>query len=236
MTSNLRFFFLLLISLGSLHAQAPAEDGRLHFRTLGWMTSASDLFYEQAGKDVAVSVADSSRSVFFTHQPAERISFYRLVPGADGKLVRQAAGDADLTQAGQWPLLLFFKTGDGPADPYRIVSLADDLKSFPAPSCRFINLTPVELRASFGDQRFTLASRAMQQITPEVKSDGSPQTRYVTISLPSAQGSRPLYGNNWAVRPAQRTLVIIFPQNSVMQVHRIVDDIGQYTPPPPPAR
>ncbi len=216
-----------------LQAQAPAPDGRLHFRTLGWRVSADDLFVQRAGKPVPVAVTDTARSPFYAHERTERIVFYRLVPGPENKPVPRAVAEAEVSAAGDWPLLVFLAAPEDSPLPYRVVALSDDLRSFPAPSSRFINLTPVPLVVSFGEQRFPLAPRAVHQIDPGLRAEGSAETRYTAIGMEQPQ-PRLLYGNNWVVRPSQRTLVIIFAHNGAMQVNRIVDDVSAYTLPAQP--
>jgi hypothetical protein len=233
MTSRLLFLLALcLAGLAQLRAQAPAADGRLHFRTLGWRVSTTDLFIQRAGQAVPIVVTDTARSPFYAHERAERIVLYRLVPGPENKPVPAPIAQVDVSAAGDWPLLVFLPAPEGSPQPYRVVALADDLRSFPAPASRFINLTQVELKASLGDQRFTLAPRGMHQVDPGLKPDSAPETRYAAVAI---EGPTPrlLYGNNWVVRPTQRTLVIIFAQDGAMQINRLVDDVLSYALPAP---
>lgn len=215
-------------------AQAQADDGQLHFRTLGWAVAAEDIFYELGGKNVPLVVKDATRSGFYSHPRVERLVFFRLVPGPEQKPVRQTVAEAEVGAAGEWPLLIFLKNESGAPLPYRVVALSDDLRSFPSSACRFINLTPAELRVVVGEDKFSLSPRAMHQINLGLDPAAPPQMRYAAIGLFNEQGARRLYGNNWAFRPNQRTLVVIYPQEGGMQLNRIVDDVRSYALPTAP--
>ncbi len=233
MNSNLtRILVCFVFLLGvPARAQAPADDGQLQFRTLGWGVVADDLFYDLGGKNVPLVVKDAARSAFYSHPRTERLVFFRLVPGPEQKPVRQTVAEAEVGAAGEWPLLIFLQNEAGAALPYRVVALSDDLRSFPPSACRFINLTPVELRVVVGEDKFSLSPRAMHQINLGLDPAAPPQMRYAAIGLFNEQGARRLYGNNWAFRPNQRTLVVIFPQDGGMQLNRIVDDVRSYAAP-----
>ena len=223
----IRLLFLFFISWTTLFAQLPTDDGLVHFRTFGWQVAPGDLYFESKGKDIKLSVIDSARSVFNDHAKTESIVFYRLVPGPDGKLVHEEAAVVNISAAGQWPLVVFMKTETTPKR-YKAVAISDDLKTFPIPSCRFINLTPIELYAKLGDQDMKVPAKGVELLDPHLKSAIEPEARYASIHAMTASGPLMLYSNNWMMRPTQRTMVFIFPQDDTLQVMRIVDDLGQY--------
>ena len=227
----LGFFF----GFTSLFAQAPTEDGRIHFRTFGWQVAPDDLYYDSKGKDNKLTVYNSDRSAFNDYVKSEQIVFYRLVPGPEGRLIHEEAAIVNLAAAGTWPLLIFTKSPDSPKR-YRVAAISDDLKSFPFPSLRFMNLTAVDLYAKFGDQTLKISAKGMEVIDPHITSTDQLETRFTQIATLTEEGPSLLYSNYWVVRPTQRTLVFVFPQDESVQIIRIVDDIAQYIPPPPPRR
>ncbi|MDP3851844.1 MAG: hypothetical protein Q8Q59_15175 [Luteolibacter sp.] len=233
MNSNLfRVVVGLLLTLPSLLAQTPSAEGGIRFRTFGWQLSADDLYYEVKGRDTRISVTDSARSVFNLAPKGRQIVFYRLVPGPDDKPLREQAATVDIAAAGPWPLLIFTNDPKAPKR-YRVAAIADDLKVFPFPSCRFVNFSQVDLYARFGDQKIKLPAKGVERIDPHLKSATETETRYITVSMDTPEGPRLLYSNNWAVRPSHRTLVFIFPQDEQLQIMRIADDIALYAPTAP---
>jgi len=235
MNSNLlRVACGLILSLSSLSAQSPTDSAKVRFRTLGWMVAPGDLYYDLNGRDTKVSIIESARSVFNDlAKDQKKIVFYRLLPGSTkDKPVREEAATVDISTAGPWPLLIFMANLDAPKH-YRVAAVADDLKVFPFPCCRFVNLSPVELHARYGDQKITIAAKGIERLDPHLKPTAETQTRYATVSVDTPQGPRMLYSNNWAVRPTQRTLVFMFSQDEHLQVMRITDDIAVYAAPPP---
>jgi len=223
----------LLAGLSHLSAQAPPEEHKVRFRTIGWQVSFDDLYYELKGRDTNVFVTESARSIFYDAPREKEIVFYRLVPGTDDKTkkTREVAATVDITNAGHIVLLLFMTD---PASPnrYRVTAFPDDPKSFPFPSCRFINLTKVDLRATYGDQNVEVKGKGMALAYPKLKADDESDTRYTSVSMDTPEGPHQLYGNNWVARPNRRTLVFIFPQDDRICVMRVSDDIGIFLPPP----
>ena len=168
-----RLLIFGLTSLASALAQVPADDGRVHFRTLGWQVAPNDLYFESKGKDIKLSVHESARSVFQLHAKTETIVFYRLIPGPEGEMVREEACTANISAAGPWPLIVFMKTKESPKR-YRVIAISDDLKKFPIPSCRFINLTKFDIYATIvasltGTPQHCLATTRCAAVAPNVR-------------------------------------------------------------------
>jgi hypothetical protein len=231
-----KFYRLLifgLTSLASALAQVPTDEGLVHFRTLGWQVAPNDLYFESKGKDIKLSVIESARSVFQLHAKAQSIVFYRLIPGPEGKLVREEACTANISAAGPWPLIVFMKSDESPKR-YRTFAISDDLKKFPIPSCRFINLTTVDIYAKHGEQRLKVPVKGIEKMDSKLTSAIEPEAIYTTLHAMIGNAPQMLYSNNWVMRPTQRTLVFIFPQDGSLQVMRIVDDLGQYALPATP--
>jgi len=226
----LRVICCCICGVAPLSGQKQSDEGGVRFRTFGWMVSAEELYYDVNGRDTRISIIDSARSVFFHAPKAGQIVFYRLVPGPKEKPEREEAATVDVSAAGKWPLLIFMKSPESPKR-YCVAAVADDLEAFPFPSCRFINFTAADLSVTYGDQQVKVAARGIERLDPRLKPGAGTETRYATVSANTPQGPRLLYGNNWAVRPAQRTLVLVFSQDERLQVLRVTDDIALYTTP-----
>ncbi|MBC8038972.1 MAG: hypothetical protein H7Y06_00350 [Opitutaceae bacterium] len=237
MTSNpikLAWVALLYVCLVALcSAQDNAKQVGLRFRTFGWQVAADGLLCEIGGKEVPLEVLEASRSRFYDYSGPLTIVVYRLVPGPEGKKVRQTVATADISAAGRWPLLVFMPDKEKGPEAIRIVPLADDLSAFPAPQFRFVNFTPVMLGLTLGKERVALAPRALHALDPALKSGEGTTTRYFVVSIASEEGPKMLYANNWVVRPTQRTLVFIFATDNALQVRRIVEDVNQFAPSTP---
>ena len=232
MTNPLRYIIVfLLFNFTWLISRGSGSDAPVHFRTFGASVGADDLYYNFKGVDTKVTITDSARSVFYDYAMKGPIVFYRLVPGPDGKPMHEDAAVAQITSTGECPLLVFVKTSDSTLH-YTITVIPDDLKSFPFPSCQFINFTPADINAVCGDQSLKIMAQSTGLIQLRLKSPGTTETRYTTLSSGTIQGSGLLYSNNWVMRQTQRTLVFIVPQGDGLQVTRIVDDLGSYANPP----
>jgi len=223
----------LLAGLSHLSAQAPPEEHKVQFRTLGWQISTDDLYYDLKHHDTSMAVDDCRRSIFYdaplpTDGP---IVFYRFVTGPDNKKAREIVATVDISSAGPKPLLLFMADPKVPKH-YRVTAIDDDPKTFPFPSCRFVNLTGVKLHGTYGDQKFDIKGHDIQLIEPHLKSKGKPETRYTSVIRDLPEGPQLLYGNNWVVYPTNRTLVFIFTQDDNMEVMRVGDDANNYVKPP----
>ncbi len=224
---------LLLTSLSNLCAQAQPEEHKVRFRTIGWQVSFDDLYYEIKGHDANVFVTESSRSIFYDAPKEKQFVFYRLVPGTDdpSKKTREVAATVDISNAGHVPLLLFIVDPAAPKH-YRVTAFPDDPKSFPFPSCRFINLTGVDLHATYGEEKFEVKGRGLAMVYPKLKDNAESDAQYTTVSMDSPHGPQLLYCNNWVMCSKQRTLVFIFPQEDRMNVLRVSDDKSTFPSPP----
>jgi hypothetical protein len=235
MTFKFSFIILALPLFAVTGSQAqvgsPAKAAGIQFRTLGCQMTASELYYDNAGKSVKIDVPESCRSAFYQHATAATIDFYRLVPDEKGVPVKKPVARAEIGAAGKWPLLVFLADSVTP-DAIRIVAMADDLEAFPAPNFRFINLTAVPLTITLDKDHHLVPPRNMELFDPKLNKADSVDTRYTTITAQTDHGPYQIYSNNWVVRPTQRTLVFIGSRDSALEVQRIVDDTSQYAPSP----
>lgn len=244
MKMNFRLIFsvlLLRVLVGCLLGaagvdHAPTGAGTVEqprFRTLGWGVRDADLYYSLKGKDVAVSVYDGGRSGFQSLPHTDSISFYHLVPNADGVVERVIVAETSLVDVGVLPLLVFLPDQTNSAH-YRIVTVADDLVAFPARSCRFVNLTRVTINATVGDIAVVVPGGEERLVPTELGKDED--TRYATVFVNIRDGKLMLSRNNWVFRRGQRTLVFIFLDKlGRPQVVRVVDGIHQLGSGPGPA-
>jgi len=226
----LHFVYSLVLCSTPVSAEIPGSSG-VSFRTFGSSVAPDDLYYDVKGKDTRLIIIESARSPFVKAPVSDtkKIVFYRLVTDPDDVQVREEAAVADISAAGPWPLLIFIQDPKS-AKRYQVIAIADDLKAFPFPSCRFINLTAVDLFGKYGEQKLSLEANGFLQIDPQLKSSTDTETRYTMIGMGTPKGPRLLYNNNWAVRPTQRTMVFISSKEEKMHIMRITDDIGLYTP------
>jgi hypothetical protein len=234
MTSKLVRLCLLAFALIGICVTNRAEDlsnAGVRFRTFGWKLPAQELFYDSGGKDVPVEILDATRSRFYKLTGPKTVAFYRIVTDAEGKKTRQTVVTVDVAGAGLWPLLVFVPDKNGGPEAVRVVAIADDLESFPAPQFRFVNFTPVQLGLTLGSERVVLSPGALHALDPGLKSNETPATRYFVVSIATEEGPKMLYANNWVVRSNQRTLVLIFAEDNALQVRRIVEDVNQYAQP-----
>lgn len=237
MSKKLLHFSLLVLCLSAFAAAglSAMDSGTVRFRTFGALVASDELYYDCKGVETKVALYDSARSNFYEFTPGKPLVFYRLAKGADGKPVHEEAAVATITNAGVWPLLFFIP--NSPVDKrFTVTALADDLKSFPFPSCRFINQSDFAIDCKYGEQAVKLPAHGALLIDPRLKTGTSSETRYTTLSVVTPEGTRLLYSNNWVVRPNQRTLVFIASQGDGIQVTRIVDDQCQYIDPALPPR
>ena len=219
------------LGVTSLFSQGVGPGVPVQVRTFGAVVAPADLYYDYKGVDTKVTVIDSARSVFMNHSDKNPIVFYRLVPGPAGKPVREEAAVAPIADAGTRPLVVFMQTANSP-QKYQVSVLADDPKAFPFPSCRFINLSALDIDVAYGSQSLKVKALGTELIDSGLKSAQPAETRYTTLSTPTPNGPRLLYSNNWMVRPNQRTLVFIVSQGDGLQVTRIVDDQGSFAETP----
>lgn len=219
---------LVLISAHFLCAQTPSPTPKeLRFRTLGMDVNISDLNYMLKDKDVPIGVFSDSRSVFYTRPAANPLVFYRVEKLPDGTLKRVPVAQADLTDGGLMPLLVFSKDPQAAADTFRVEVLKDDLKSFPAGSFRIINRERDQLGAYFANKPTMIAPLSEQVI--EVAPAEGKTTVFFQLFRMGSGGRQLVSSNNWALIPDLRTLVVVaaaLPPATQPSVRRITESVG----------
>jgi hypothetical protein len=178
---------------------APAP---FRFRTLAWDAPVDGLFYDAKGKSIPVTARNYARSNFYEADATNKLDFYRLVPGLDGKPTKQFVGDVSVDGSGGLVLILFFKRSDG---SYKINVSEDDTKKFPAGSYRFVNTSSSYLLVAAGNARGTLIPG--QSIV--LHSDPDQATHGVNIRLATAAGEeiKMVYSDVWLWSADVRTIV-----------------------------
>ena len=179
---------------------------KVRFRVFGWDDAPVDLNYAYRSKDTPILVIQDSRSVFYDYTGPAVISFYRLTKNSEGKIIREIACQANLDNAGSWPLILLAKNRDNPAK-YDTRVLRDDLTSFPSGSYAFSNFSTTPIIGSLGGQTFNLPPAGDKLLQPRTGDD----VTTLSAVLVKMEGDQkvPVYTNNWAIQSARRTRVLI---------------------------
>ena len=230
----LLLWFLGCLFTATLPAQTPTPAPtvapvapKTGFRTFGWQTLPTGLFYDVVGKPVPIEIFDSARSDFYKLPLVNPLVLYKIIPDAEGKPTHVPVAQVDLSKAGRWPLLIFLPNQAAPT--LSIVAISDDLEAFPAPCFNFINLTRVSLDINLGKAKSSVGPGILKIVDPAIAPQKTtPETRYITVAAFYAEKPHMFYSNNWVVYPSQRTLVIIFAEEGLPQIHRIADDVTQY--------
>jgi hypothetical protein len=225
-------FLSLLFALCAPSAWAQAVDSleKRQFRTLGWEVSLKDLYYEYKGKDVKIAVVHSARSPFYALDAGDTISFYELITAADKPPIRKVVAVADISAAKPWPLIVF-RRGGQPGDMFKVSALADDPKSFPFNTCRFINLTEADLYAKYGDEQIKIPARGVESASMKLAATDQAKIRNTMLVALTGDGPLLVYSNNWVVSHNSRVLVFINPAPNGIRVSRIADSAEQYSKP-----
>lgn len=214
---------IYIVAFSSLTAQVPASGEKIKFCTFGWKVTPDDLYYESEGKVIKLVVYSSSRSTPQDYPKAATIAFFRWVSGPEGKLVREEAATVNLGAAGPRPLLVFMATPESPKR-YRVAAIADDTKAFPVPSYRFINLTAVEIYIKCGGQTLKLPAQNAGMLDSQLKKVDTPETIQTMIYVVVEDGPLRVYASNRVVRPNERSMVFVFPEDNRLKVMFIADD------------
>lgn len=205
--------------LAAQQAEVAGKSDR-GFRTFGWKLGLDGLFYEANGKETPLAVYEFARSAFFDSPDNKIITVYRHITDGEGKVVREVVARADVSQAGNTPLVVFNEDPDNKGK-YVCVAFADDLTSFPVGSYRFINLSAVALKAGVGERSVVVPAKGQALIRAET--DKNLPTRITTILAMINGKPQLIYSNNWVLRPKQRTMVFISAVSGNAEVMRIND-------------
>jgi hypothetical protein len=201
---------LTLIPAAAIDAQAQATGNdktvKCRFRLYGWDEPISDLNYNLKGKDAGLIVYQDSRSIFYDYSGPAVLTLYRIKTDQDGKILREPAAQADLTNGGSWPLIVISTHKPTPGR-FQTMVLKDDLKSFPPGSYAFSNFTSVPVGGYLGNESFLLKPSENKLMAGIPKENG---TTIAALFFKIVEGRKePIYTNNWAIRPALRTRVFV---------------------------
>ena len=227
---TLRSFLLLGIVAGTFLgletslAQVPASTPKaaMQFRTLGADCAPDGLNYQMGSNNVAVSVQQGMRSMPYDYTGASPLVLYRLVTGKDGKLAHQTVASVDLSQAGTYPLLVFFKGTKGPDQPLVSV-LKEDAKSFPAGTFRVVNDSAVPLNAAFPGGALPVPSASIKDY--HGKEGGIFQ---VGITEINPTGPFLAFNSNVGILPGKRIMFLVLPSATPgghVQIQRHTDGV-----------
>jgi hypothetical protein len=183
----------------------------------------SDLYYGASDKDKSVAVDRECRSMFYDYSGPTAITFYRLKTNSHGTIVKEPAAQADLENAGTWPLIVLSKDQEN-TGRYKTIVLKDDLASFPPGTYAFSNFTSSVIEGLLGASLLKLAPGENTLIPGNREKGGT--TIAASFSIITDSGKPPLYTNNWAITPATRTRVFFMssPETpSGVVVRRLVE-------------
>lgn len=227
MKSNILFSAVFaaacLLALG-MAAQGAPDRNMLRFRTLGWETAPTDLFYSLEGEDVNVKIFEGGRSGFQVHPKREEITFYRIAEKEDGTTEKMIVATGNLKDGGPMPLLVITKSKEDP-EMFEMTVIADDLTAFPERTCRFVNFTRIDVNVTLGKEDVTIPPEESRLV--DTKMDEGDNTRYVTVYVEVNYEKLMLSYNNWVFRPGQRVMVFISAdEKGQPRVIRLIDAVA----------
>ena len=228
-----KYFFLPLLFVfcfPRVWSQTEDSVDKKQFRTLGWEVSLKDIYYDYKGKDVKVAVVHSARSPFYALDAGDSISFYELISNADKPPTRKVVAVADISTTKPWPLIVF-RAGNQAEGMFKVTAIADDPKSFPFNTCRFINLTEADLYAKYGGEQIKIPAKGIESASMKLSSTEKGKIRNTMLVALTGDGPLLVYSNNWIVSHNNRVLVFINPSPSGIRVSRIADSAEQYSRP-----
>ncbi len=196
------------VAVSPVDAQGTSQEKTIkcRFRFYGWDDSIMDLHYSLKTKDMDMVIYQESRSIFYEYTGPEIITFYRMKTDAEGKVLREPAAQANLSDGGPWPLILISNNPSKPGT-YQTRVMKDDLVAFPTGTYAFSNFSISVVGGLLGTQQFSLAPGEHKLFADKPK-DGDTTLTALFYKL-SGSTKEPIYTNNWAIRPATRTRVFI---------------------------
>ena len=212
MTSN-RLSLLVVLAIlliPQLRAQTPPPNEFFAFRILGAGVIAEDLFYSSEGKIFAVRISTEMRSIYYNYTgPRGSLVFFRQLPGANGKLIRQPVAEVNLTGVGNRPLLVFIHHPSVPGT-YAVRPFSDNAKDVAPGGFRFVNFTTRTMALKFGQQQLLIPS-GEQLIVKGESSGGGSINEVQLFGVLLNDEIRQVYSNLWSYDPEMRSIVLISP-------------------------
>jgi len=206
-----------------LSAQVPAPSAKpaMQFRTLGADCAPEGLNYQLGSNSVAVSVPQGMRSMPYDYSGASPLVLFRTVTGKDGKPTQQPVVSVNLSQAGTYPLLVFFK-GKTPDQPVVSV-LKEDALSFPAGAFRLVNDSAVPLNAA-------LPGGVLQVPPGSIKEYHGKEGGVFQVGIKEIDPTGPFlaFNSNVGILPGQRIMFLILPPAAAaghVQIKRYADGV-----------
>lgn len=229
-----KLFFRLALAcclFGSGLARAQPsniKEARPHyFRALGWKMALSGIYYTASSKtsslpaDVELNVYESVRSIFYELPQGPKLELYQLQKDPTGKVTRTVVATVDLAGAGPTPLLIFSPDATQ-AIGWRVVVLPDDLTSFPAETCRFVNTTDAKIHVAFKTTILTISPHSME--TTKVKDFTEGGVISIKMAASNQDKVQLIYTNTWSFPEHLRYLVFIsVGSNGRAEVRRMAD-------------
>ena len=197
----------VMLNQKGLNAQVPSPSAQptMQFRTLGADCAMDGLFYQMGSNNVSVSIPQQMRSMPYDYSGASPLEIFKLITDKDGKPVHQKIASVDISQAGTFPLLVFFKGPKGPDQP--IVSvLKEDAKAFPSGTFRIVNYSQNPLNASFPSGPLVVPRGSIKEY------QGNEGGIFpVGISESTPTGSNLVFNSNVGILPGKRIMFLVLP-------------------------
>lgn len=239
-----RLPFLCFLLVSTLHAQpspAPAQapvsadDTRPTFTAIAWLDSIGDLGLKPTkGQPFApLAISTGSRSTPYP-LAGKTIDLFRQVVGENGPELSPVIS-VPIPPDVRTPLLVLFadrvSTLGNQIDPatinYRAWIVEDSLEKFPRDTAQFVNFTPHEVLARYGNSDARITSRSHTVIRPV-----SPDSRSVRLQVAAKEAATGdlHYLINAPLRrvPGQRILAFLHLTDANVLEPRFIYD----TPPP----
>lgn len=204
--------YLITITLAAasmLHAQT--EPAQVRLTALSLNARILDIKYESQGKVESLNAYKSKRSKAFDYIGPKTITFFRESDAldADGKPTRTTVATCKLpSKRGQF--LLILSKVDQKKEAYKIITIADDWKTFTPGTYRFLNLAPFEIALKLEDKVHKIKERNFTDVNGTFK-DNSNQ-KAIMVSLPDGEDPLRIFEGYMYYTDDLRMLYIITPK------------------------
>lgn len=185
-----------------IHAQVNAE--RHTFRTMGWNTSLSNLFYFSEGKYQQLRVRDAALSGFYRYLGGKTLTLYKKTKDSETQEdIYTPVSRVQLPDGTEQSLIVFFGSSED-KNVFRAIAYNDSLRVIGEKDILIANFSPVPLAFEVGDDdRFTLSPASSRLIS------GKKNNRHVPLKLAAYRESswRPEYSTKLRVRDGTRYML-----------------------------
>ncbi|WPJ96736.1 hypothetical protein SH580_03330 [Coraliomargarita algicola] len=164
------WIFVLVTLAFSLSIRAQTEDDTIsiRFSTFAWKgTDTRDLHYLKNGQLEPLQISQAFYKGPFDYTGPNPIVFYKKIRSEDGTMIPTPVASAPINPAFKDVFLLFLKSPNESADSEQqlhILSIDNQLATFPQGAYRIYNLSEYEVGGIFSDQKFTIPGKGFKTI------------------------------------------------------------------------